>query len=331
MAASNARVPVRRLVAPLLAALAVGAGVTGDGPVAEACACGVAIDAEVAAERALVIERSGRETIVLSLDLTRTDLAARPAVVVPVPGLPTVEAVGGGDPLAYLDRATAPAPAATGSGDDATAAQVEVISRGTVGGYDVARLGAGDADALNSWLDDNGYALPAGAEPILADYVADDWRFVAIRLARGSEGRLKPLEISFATERIVYPMRLEQLADVPLSLTLYTLAGGERTVEGLERTWSGDTGELEPPPPEGLTRMFAPGRHLTRLEADAVAPSRFTRDLVIKATTPGPIRRPGARPIGDEGLSTLDFVLIACGSLGALVIAFAVHARRRAL
>ena len=63
-----------------------------------------------------------------------------------------------------------------------------MIGRENVGGYDVARLGAGDGAALQEWLDRNGYPLPEGAEPILSDYANEGWRFVAIRLAPKADG-----------------------------------------------------------------------------------------------------------------------------------------------
>ena len=206
---------------------------------AQACACGIALDATVSRERALVIDGGDSEQIVLSLDL-QSDTAGRSAIVLPVPADPEVEAIGGGDPLAYLDVATAPV-AAAGGGDEGVGAAsgpgagVDVIGRDEIGGYDVSRLRADDAGALDAWLDDNGYTLPDGAEPILRDYVDEGWRYVAIQLAPGSSGTLKPLSVSFDTDDPVYPMRLSQLGANPVDLTLYTLADGRRTVDGLER------------------------------------------------------------------------------------------------
>ena len=271
----------RAVTAVALAALAA-AALSSARP-AEACACGIAIEANVSEERALVIEQGGRESIVLSLDLT-SDGTERAAVVLPVPSEPDVEAVRGGDPLAYLDVATQPAPAvgSSGGGDDtAGAPPVDVIGRETVGGYDVARLGAGDAAALDRWLSDNGYTLPAGAEPILAEYVDEGWRFVAIRLAPESNGPLKPLGVSFETDEYVYPMRLAQLATVPLSLTLFTLADGERQVDGLDTVWAGTVDELSPQPPPGIGQIFGQGGYVTRLEAPPADPAQFTSDLLI--------------------------------------------------
>ena len=107
---------------------------------------------------------------------------------------------------------------------------------------------------------DNGYALPPGAEPILDEYVGEGWRFVAIRLAPGADGRLKPLAVSFPTDAPVYPMRLAQLGTEPVNLTLYMLADGERQVEGLDPVFAAPVADLDPAPPPRLARPARTGR-----------------------------------------------------------------------
>jgi hypothetical protein len=295
------------------------------GSPAGACACGIAIDAEINAERALVIEHHHGESIVLSLELADSGEGGRGAVVVPVPAAPTVAALEQGDPLAYLERATAPPVASSaGAGDETAGAGVDVIGREQIGGYDVARLGAADGAALRRWLDAHGYVLPDGAEPILSDYADEDWRFVAIRLAPKSDGSLKPLKISFDTEQTVYPMRLEQLATAPVYLTLFVLAPGERRVKGLERTFSAPVDKLEPAPPASVAELFGSDDHVTRIEVQGAEPSKFKRDLAIEKL-PAP---PGASGPDQGGLSTLGFVLVAAAGLVALLVALAIKLRR---
>jgi hypothetical protein len=309
------------------ALVALGAALAAGQSPAGACACGVAIEASVSKETALVIEHGRSESIVLSLDLASDDPSARPAVVVPVPGAPTVSAVDEGDPLAYLEQATAPPRATQGSdGDEGVGAGggVDVIGRERIGGYDVARLGTADGAALERWLDDNGYVLPAGAEPILSEYADEDWRFVAIKLAKGSDGVLKPLKISFETEETIYPMRLTQLAEQPLAMTLFVLARAERRIKGLERTFSAPVDELEPPPPADLQKLIPDDRHVTRIEAE-IDPEHSKRDLVVQAI-PGP---PGSEGEGDEGFSTATFIVIGAGGLLVLAVAFVIKARRQ--
>jgi hypothetical protein len=257
---------------------------------ADACGCGVAIEAEVNDETGLVIDQPGSEEIILSLDLeSRSD--ERAAVVLPVPGDPEVAALEKGDPLAYLALATQPpveVGSSAGGSDGATAGAappVEVIGREEIGGYDVTRLASNYRQALDTWLDENGYAVPDGAEPIFASYIRQGWKFVAIRLAPDSDGRLKPLRVSFKTDIPVYPMRLSQLSSRPIDLTLYTLADGQRQVEGLETAYSGPVSGLEPAPPPELADLFAEGSYVTRMQVTNAPPEDFDTDLVIEPLT----------------------------------------------
>ena len=246
-----------------------------------ACGCGVAISADITRERALVVDRPGHEEIVMSLDLQSSG-PGRSAVVLPVPGDPEVAAIEQGDPLEYLDVATAPRAKTVGEGAAAGGAGVDVIGRDVIGGYDISRLRANDPHALDIWLGDNGYTLPDGAEPILKTYVDAGWRYVAIQLAPGASGRTKPLRVGFDTDRPVYPMKLTQLASAPVDLTLYTLADGPRSAAGLTTSYAGAVAKLSPPPPAELKSLFAEGTYVTKLTASGVPPSSFTRDLFLR-------------------------------------------------
>ncbi|MFG2828056.1 DUF2330 domain-containing protein [Streptomyces sp. NPDC048434] len=120
------------------------------------------------------------------------------------------------------DSAGAPAPGASGPG-------VGVVGRERLGPFDVARLTATDPAALRNWLKSNGFQLPASLTSALRPYVTQRWEYVAIRLApaeahRPLTGTLEPLRLSFASDRLVYPMRLSRLAKTPQSLGLYVLA-----------------------------------------------------------------------------------------------------------
>jgi hypothetical protein len=278
-----------------------------------ACGCGVALDATVTRERALVIDRPGREEIVLSLDL-RSDGPGRSAVLLPVPADPVVEPIESGDPLQYLDLATLPRAAPGGGGEGATAGAgqgVDVIGRDVIGGYDVSRLRADDPQALDAWLDENGYTLPDGAEPILRDYVDDGWRYVAIQLAAGAAGALKPLRVGFDTDDPVYPMKLTQLASDPIDVTLYTLADGPRSADGLDESYAGPVSKLSPPPPPELAQLFAEGTYITKLTATAASPSRFTNDLELHGGASGSVGDPAWAPILAILAGLLGFGLLA--------------------
>lgn len=314
---------MRRASAGVLSAGLLSVGLVAAASPAGARACGIALDSAITEQSALVIERPGHERIILGLDLATDAPGSRAAVVMPVPGRPTVAAIERGDPLAYLERATAPPPEPVGSGggDDAAAAPVDVIGREEVGGYDVARLRAGDAGALDAWLDANGYTVPDGAQPIVADYIREGWSFVAIQLARGTDGRLKPLDVSFETDRTVYPMRLERLASVPITLTIYTLANGARRADGLEPVWDGRVAELDPPPPAGLAELFEAGDYLTRLEVESAQPSTFRADLEIEPVAAGGIDEPASEAVSRVTEDDNDVSVIAIAAVAILGVA----------
>ena len=93
----------------------------------------------------------------------------------------------------------------------------------------------------------NGFTLSPGVAKGLSSYVAEGWRYVAVKLdlraaaqagtagAAGANGEaaaaeLDPIEVSFASSRLVYPMRLSANATDPQSVTLYILAPHEMQV-----------------------------------------------------------------------------------------------------
>ncbi|MFE3657153.1 DUF2330 domain-containing protein [Streptomyces sp. NPDC059165] len=190
------------------------------------------------------------------------------------------------------DTAAAPPPAAA-------APPVGVVGRQRLGRFDVARLTATDPDALSGWLHEHGFTLPPRLAPELKPYVDQKWEYVAVRLAperadEGLRGTLDPLRIRFASQRLVYPMRLSRLALHSQTLDLYVLAahrmeprdriGGnapEVTFAGEVEPW-GAVGELT-----GGTPAF-----LTALEQYFPEPWRIDGDHELRATAEdAPFRR----------------------------------------
>lgn len=277
------------LVLPLAAALGLGAA-------SEAEAGGIAYGTSVAQDRALLSLADGRQEIVWSPELSAPGADAepgraadRPAVVLPVPATPTVTALAGSqtDVFSRLARATLPLPIDQDGNEDRSgatkaAAAIEVLSRATIGGYDVTRLRATRGDALQRWLDEHGYETPKRATTVLQQYVADGWSFVAVRLASGTEttAALRPLRISFPSRRLVYPMRLSAVSEQPVSVELY-VAGPHRVISsGFDSFHAGFVADLRPPLP-GPVRSLLRGPFLTKLGMVAKDPATIKADATF--------------------------------------------------
>lgn len=135
--------------------------------------------------------------------------------------------------------------------------------------------GATAPDALQTWLNQNGFELPDRLATALRPYVDQKWEYVAVRLAPRNKdvlllGELAPLRLSFAGARLVHPMRLPKLASTPRSLGPYVPAAHR----------------MEPSGPIG-----GEGPRVTYAE-------KFTPSASTPATSTEAIRKPaGGRPV----------------------------------
>lgn len=209
-----------------------------------ACGCGAYIPdqagASVVDERALVAWDGKTQEILMSFNVSGSSDKA--AWVMPVPSAAKVS-LGETEVFEELGRITAPRveyrdswwptftwllPAA-GPSEGAFGGGVDVLGRQRIGPFDVTRLAANDPTALATWLANKGFPHPAGLDANLAPYLADHWEIVAIQLASAQAGAsltggLQPLRLSFASDKLVYPMRLSRSATTPQSIDLYVLA-----------------------------------------------------------------------------------------------------------
>jgi hypothetical protein len=232
----------------LVLALLAGAAVFTVVSPAWACGCGAYVPdnpgSAVADERALIAWDGTTEDILMALSVTGA--SERAAWVMPVPSAARVT-LGDTEVFDALGKLTAPRieyqdswwptfPWFAGAGaspelDTAgvPSGAVNVLERQHLGPFDVTRLAANDPTALANWLSDNGFPHPDGLDDDLAPYVADGWEIVAVQLvpaeAGGSlTGALQPLRLSFASDEVVYPMRLSRSATMSQYIDLYVLA-----------------------------------------------------------------------------------------------------------
>ena len=106
---------------------------------------------------------------------------------------------------------------------------VKVEARYDVAEYDISILSAEQSDGLIRWLSDNGYKIPAGAEPVIGSYIKQNMHFFVakVNIKRfDAMGRayLKPLQVRYETSKFMLPLRLGTVnANGPQDLVIYAL------------------------------------------------------------------------------------------------------------
>jgi hypothetical protein len=170
----------------------------------------------------------------------------------------------------------------TAGGAPLPGAGVSVLGQQILGGFEVASLAADDPLALQTWLAANGYALPQAAEPILRSYVAEGWKFVAVKRSTGDPaGTLSPLRIRYTAEASVYPMRLGALSDRPVGVELFVLSAHRSEVPALQTTFAGPLSSLDPPPTGDLAALLSGAPYLTRMRSAELDPASLTDDFTV--------------------------------------------------
>ncbi|MER5774258.1 DUF2330 domain-containing protein [Streptomyces sp. NPDC002039] len=314
---------------------------------AYACGCGAMVPdgfSRIGVARETSVVRWDGRTEQIVMRFTVGGDAKRAAWIMPVPSRAGVE-LGDPDLIPELGRLTRPEsktrtyfwprdrdwPFSSGRLDGAGAAQpgapsVGVVGRERLGDFDVARLTATDPNALGEWLESNDFKLPDRLAAELKPYVDRKWEYVAVRLAPREQGatlggELDPLRISFASDRLVYPMRLSRLAKSAQALGLYVLADHRMELASPiggaapEVTFAGTV------TPQGSLAEFtgsAAPVFLTAIDQRFPDPSRIDGDHELRATAKDtPFRRVVYR---DELLTAGGVPVWSLTVAGALVV-----------
>jgi hypothetical protein len=202
----------------------------------------------------VVLVRDGHRTVLTMA----SDFQGEPsefAVVIPVPTFLEREQIHVGNMAAvdHLDAYTAPrlveyhdpnpcfrarnealqmeaaAPPPPPPSPASPARKVKIEASYTVGEYDILILSAEESDGLVSWLQENGYRVPDGAEPVVASYLKQGMRFFVAKVNLEEQARLgyrmlRPLQVAFETPKFMLPIRLGTVnAKGPQELFVYTL------------------------------------------------------------------------------------------------------------
>ena len=90
-----------------------------------------------------------------------------------------------------------------------TSSSVTVIAEETVGPFETVQLSSADPAALQMWLADHGYVIPADVVPIIDAYVNEGFDFLAMRLAPGENvNSMQPVRVTSPGAGLGLPLRM---------------------------------------------------------------------------------------------------------------------------
>jgi hypothetical protein len=206
-----------------------------------------------------------------------------------------------------------------GGADVGSATGVRQESTAVVGNYEVTALQASSADALNTWLTQNGFsALPAKGITIANNYINEGWHFVAAKLRTESGHLLRPhpLELAFPAKQPVYPMRLTALADCDVYVDLLVVANEAVRSDRLirEAVGKGQIQHSEAP------RYLWSGCTVTRLSGP-LRPDQMDKDLTLPVSPASMHQKTYYTPDANVRVSWTFAYWTWTLALGALVLA----------
>lgn len=105
---------------------------------------------------------------------------------------------------------------------------VTVVSRGSVGPYATVTLSTDTPGALNTWLETNGFALDPSTQPVVDQYVAEGFDFIALKLLPDKDVQaMKPVRVVQQGASPTLPLRMVAIGTGPnVALTLFLISEG---------------------------------------------------------------------------------------------------------
>ena len=170
-----------------------------------------------------------------------------------------------------------------GMGSTSSEQNISILDRKLVGIFETTTIASRDAKALQTWLSENGYSVPANAEPVIAGYVKDGWVFVATKVRRDKPNNETstphPLSFTFKTGKPVYPMRLTGLDNGPLSVELYVF-GSSRAKAAHFKVESCTRPNIVHP----LLRQWTAGLPVATILSAMLLPADMAKDVWLDQT-----------------------------------------------
>ena len=184
-----------------------------------------------------------------------------------------------------------------------------------VGSYELAVLEADNVEALEKWLDDNGFTgLEEKDRKIVSDYIANGWYFVAAKLKRDGDGysRPHPISMAFTSDKLMYPIRLTSTIGSPVYLELFVISDKRAECEQLPLELCDQYHFSAEARRDYLSKQFVPGflgkkysQHIGHPDAKkqmwdgcvlsklcgTLNPSQMSHDIVLELKEGKPFRR----------------------------------------
>lgn len=90
---------------------------------------------------------------------------------------------------------------------------VTIEAQYTVGEYDILILSAAESDGLATWLTENDYKIPEGADRVLDSYIKQGTKFFVAKVNLEEQAKtglefLRPLQMAFESPKFMLPIRL---------------------------------------------------------------------------------------------------------------------------
>jgi hypothetical protein len=129
---------------------------------------------------------------------------------------------------------------------------VKIEAKYLVGEYDILILSAKESGGLKTWLNENGYKIPEGADEVLEPYIKSNLKFFVVKVNEAEKKKLpgdflRPIQISFTSPKFMLPIRLGMAnADGDQDMIVYAFTKKGRIEATNYRTISLPTGKNIP-------------------------------------------------------------------------------------
>jgi MYXO-CTERM domain-containing protein len=176
---------------------------------------------------AWVLPIHGTVNVGLSADVMFAAVDAITATTIQSPPLncPTPAGCQGG--RGFGSQAPTANAGSAGSGSS-SGGDVTVIKSQNVGPYETVQLATTDPMALNTWLAQNGFAIPTGEQTTLDAYVTEGFNFLAMKLQPGQGVQsMRPVRVTTTGASLALPLRMAAIGTGnTVGITIWVVADG---------------------------------------------------------------------------------------------------------